>query len=102
MMEWYLLGEKFWVTIDLCHLTLINQPKHGLFLIGWRGSKTPSQTLYSTLVSILGGDMSAAWPKERKRHASASREYKHELKAGHLVMNLVLFQWAGRGACHAG
>ena len=75
-MEWYLLGEKFWVTIDLCHLTRINQPKHGLFLIGWRGSKTPSQTLYSTLVSILGGDMSAAWPKERKRHASASREYK--------------------------
>ena len=25
---------------------------------------------------ILGGDMSAGWPKERKRHASASREYK--------------------------
>ena len=29
----------------------------------------------STLVFILGGDMSSAWPKERKRHASASREF---------------------------
>ena len=73
MMEWYLLAEKFWVTIDLCHLTLINQPKHGLFLIGWRGPQTPSQ---ATLNSCLLGEMSAGWPKERKRHASASREYK--------------------------
>ena len=40
----------------------------------------------STLVFIIGGDMSSAWPKERKRHASASREYKPkpQLTAGYL------------------
>ena len=49
--------------------------------------------------------MSSAWPKERKRHASASREYKHELKAGHLLMTVFFvffFQWVGREECHAG
>ena len=39
--------------------------------------------------------MSSAWPKERKRHASASREYKHELKAGYLLM--ILFSVGGEG-----
>ena len=100
MMEWYLLGEKFWVTIDLCHLTLINQPKHGLFLIGWLGgdlTHPASQTLLSTVVFILGGDLSSGWPKERKRHASASREYKHELMAGENFLMIVLFSVGGEG-----
>ena len=94
MMEWYLLGEKFWVTIDLCHLTLINQPKHGLFLIGRRGSKNtqrPNPAKLSTLVFILGGDMPAGWPKERKRHASASREYKQDCRAEGYFLIIALF-----------
>ena len=77
---WKILGYNWFVPFNSYQSTKTWTISHRL-----AGTEN-TQAKLSTLVFIIGGDMSSAWPKERKRHASASREYKPkpQLTAGYL------------------